>query len=131
MSLSDEQFEFFKDLTKFKRFLINHESVTKVTLGEAQRSQQIQNLYFFGYKIILNNEGYLQLKKCRRKSKKRISNHAKKVAQDLNIWINGVLTYKKRDLQFAGDYWEFLNPKNRWGGNYISFNDTSHYEHLI
>ncbi len=128
MSLSDEQYLFQKDLTHLYMWLMIQKSITKVTQGEAQRSQQIQNLYYYGYRITFGKNKLPMIYKCKPKSKKRISNHSKKLAQDLFFWINGKLTWKKSTLQFIGDYWESLSEKNRWGGNYKSWKDTPHFE---
>lgn len=34
----------------------------------------------------------------------------------------------KELLQSFGDYWELLNKKNRWGGNFKSIFDPNHFE---
>jgi len=34
----------------------------------------------------------------------------------------------KAQLQAFGDYWELLNKKNKWGGNFKSIFDPNHFE---
>ncbi len=62
------------------------------------------------------------------KSKTSASRHLVRQAIDLNIFFEGNLTYRKEDLQQFGTFWESLDPKNRWGGNWKSFIDTPHFE---
>lgn len=83
-----------------------------VTLGEAWRTQEQQDIY---------------VKTGR--SKTRDSNHLSRRAIDLNIFTpDGKLCYDKEILQPLGDYWEALHPNNRWGGNWKSFKDMPHFE---
>ncbi|GAF82677.1 unnamed protein product [marine sediment metagenome] len=112
MSLSDEQYRFIQDLTLLFEFCIEHK--IKLTGGELYRTKDQQELYFSAGK-----------------SKTMNSNHLKKLAIDLNFWIDRKLTYKKSKLQFIGDYWESLSENNRWGGNYKSFRDTPHFERVV
>lgn len=67
------------------------------------------------------------------RSKTMNSQHLKRLAVDLNFFreqANGeyVLTYEVAELQALGNYWESLDPANRWGGNWNSFKDTPHFE---
>ncbi|HLG28721.1 MAG TPA: M15 family metallopeptidase [Candidatus Brocadiales bacterium] len=120
MKLSDEQFEFLKDTIKLfdKAIKIGF----TITYGEAYRTPEQQEIYF--------RTG---------KTKTMNSNHLKRLAIDLNFFKpkeNNVLTltYAKSELQELGDYWESLNPQNKWGGNYSkwypnsTFVDTPHFE---
>lgn len=57
------------------------------------------------------------------------SMHLKRLAVDFNFFIDGELTYEKSKLQELGDYWESLDPANRWGGNWSKKKrDTPHFE---
>ena len=56
------------------------------------------------------------------------SNHLRKCAIDLNFFRDGKLIYDKNLLLEVGTYWESLNPKNSWGGNWNSFKDVPHFE---
>jgi hypothetical protein len=56
------------------------------------------------------------------------SNHLRSCAGDLYFMRDGVLVMDKASLQPLGDFWEALNPKNSWGGNWNSFKDLPHFE---
>lgn len=66
------------------------------------------------------------------------SPHRDRLAIDLNFFKPATfeLTYLKKDIQQFGDYWESLDTKNRWGGNFkdakgTSFEDTPHFERKV
>jgi predicted chitinase len=66
-------------------------------------------------------------------SKTMNSRHLKRLAVDLHFFIeqaNGALTQVEdvNTLQPLGDFWENLDPANRWGGNWKNFKDTPHFE---
>lgn len=104
-----EQHEFLKDVAKLIYFADQQGIV--LTGGDLYRSKEQQQIYI--------DEG---------KSKTLNSKHLERLAIDFNFFIKGVLTYKKKDIQVLGDYWEALNSKNRWGGNWESFVDCPHFE---
>ena len=109
-SLVTAQAQFLKDAAQ----LILHINSTPgwtCTGGELFRTPEQQKIYLA--------EG---------KSKTLASRHLVRQAIDLNIFHNGELTYAKADLQQFGDYWESISSKNRWGGNWKSFQDTPHFE---
>jgi len=56
---------------------------------------------------------------------KENSLHYKRLAIDLNLFKDGVWLKKSEDHKPLGDYWESLDPQNRWGGR---FSDGNHYE---
>jgi len=109
MSKSNEQWLFLQDVAllimEAKRLGI------KLTGGELYRTEYQQAKYFA--------DG---------KSKTMNSMHLKKLAVDFNFFIGGQLTYKKEDIQPLGDYWESLDYKNEWGGNWKSFQDVPHFQ---
>lgn len=55
------------------------------------------------------------------------SQHYKKLAADINLFLNGDYLTETSDHQEIGDYWEALDPHNRWGGRY---EDGNHYERM-
>ena len=61
-------------------------------------------------------------------SKTMNSKHLDRLAVDFNFFIDGDLTYKKKDIQELGDYWESLHADNSWGGNWKTFLDTPHFQ---
>lgn len=120
MSLSDHQFEFLKDVGRLIEYASN--KGFKITAGETYRPQLMQNYYY--------KTG---------KSKTRRSNHTRRLAIDLNFFKDRKhLTYKIEDIKPIGDFWESLNPLNRWGGDWNgndiqdeSFLDTPHFERNV
>ncbi|NPA53949.1 MAG: M15 family metallopeptidase [Aquificae bacterium] len=125
MSLVQEQSEFLKDLILLLQFIYRKGWI--VTGGELFRPQEMQELYY------------------RRGLTKTLKSwHKHKLAIDLNFFkpvpaistgkdivvVNNrkyQLTYNKKELQIFGDFWESLNRKNRWGGNF-KFVDVIHFE---
>jgi peptidoglycan L-alanyl-D-glutamate endopeptidase CwlK len=61
------------------------------------------------------------------KSKTMQSYHLKCLAIDLNFWKGGEWITDKSSLTELGEYWESLDPLNRWGGNW-TFYDPAHFE---
>lgn len=91
-----------------------------VTSGELYRSPEQQAIY---------------VKTGR--SKTMDSEHLKRCAIDLNLFLSGKLATRE-EIKPLGDFWEGLNPKNRWGGNWrglvdsgkSKFVDAPHFERL-
>lgn len=109
MSRVSEQSAFLTDFCGLILFAVEQGFV--VTAGELQRPVEMQEIY---------------VKTGR--SKTMDSYHLKKLAGDLNFFKDGQYIQDKKTLQPLGDYWEGLNPKNSWGGNWNSFKDTPHFE---
>ena len=112
MSLVVEQAQFLMDVCKLVVFATKQGFV--VTGGELFRTPEQQEIY---------------VKTGR--SKTMNSYHLKRCAIDLNFFKGGVLVYDKTVLQPLGDYWESLNKKNSWGGNWNSFKDVPHFERRV
>lgn len=91
------------------------------TAGELMRPQEMQELY---------------VKTGR--SKTMDSQHGKRLAIDLNIFVNGKLA-SREEIAPLGRWWETQNPKNRWGGSWrglvelkkSSFIDAPHFERQL
>jgi predicted chitinase len=67
------------------------------------------------------------------RSKTLDSQHLKRLAIDLNFFRPApdgslALTYDIDALRPLGDFWEGLDPANRWGGNWNNFKDAPHFE---
>jgi predicted chitinase len=67
------------------------------------------------------------------RSKTMKSLHLKRLAIDLNFFREAPdgtpkLTYEIEELRPLGEFWESLDPANRWGGNWTSFKDAPHFE---
>ncbi len=82
-----------------------------VTAGELLRPVAMQKIYV--------REG---------RSKTMNSYHLKKLAGDLNFFIDGKYIQDKKTLQEIGNHWESMHPSNSWGGNWNSFKDLPHFE---
>lgn len=118
MSLSDEQYEFYKDTLRLGAFLI--ERGIKVTYGEAERTEAQHRL-----NVTLG------------RSKAKRSRHQDRLALDLNFYFgNGWVGSKSQKeikalLLPVGEFWEALNKKNRWGGHWTDPFDPAHFERRI
>ena len=112
MSLVPEQAAFLRDVCKLIEYATEHGWV--VTGGELFRTAEQQEIY---------------LKTGR--SRTMASNHLRRLAIDLNFFRDGKLVWDKTAIAPIGAYWESLNPKNRWGGNFRSLVDVPHFERNV
>jgi hypothetical protein len=112
MKLSDHQWEFLKDVATLIMFA--ERKGYKVTGGELWRTQDQQNIYLDS-----------------NKSKASESQHQKRLAIDLNVFIANVYRTDTESYKELGDFWESLNPANRWGGNFTRIKDGNHFERVI
>lgn len=112
MSLVTEQNIFAADVARLIGFI--HDSGFAISFGECWRPPEMQELY---------------LKQGKTKTLK--SQHGDRLAIDFNFFeiVDGKLvqTYDKKKLQPIGDFWESLDKKNSWGGNW-KFLDVPHFE---
>lgn len=113
MSLVIEQAAFMEDVAKLIMYVHSIQG-WQVTGGELWRTPEQQEVY---------------VKTGRSRTMK--SNHLRRLAIDLNFFKDGRLIWDKRLLSQFGDYWESLNPKNRWGGNFKSLVDVPHFERNV
>lgn len=110
MSLLSEQWKFLQDVCKLINFIAIKGYIASG--GELWRSPETQKIYL--------ETG---------RSKTSTSYHLDRLAIDLNIFNKeGKLIIRKEDLQEIGDYWESLDSKNKWGGNFKTFLDIPHFE---
>ena len=112
MSLVAEQAAFLLDVCKLIQYA--SQSGWTVTGGEMFRTAEQQEIYL--------RTG---------RSKTMASNHLRRLAVDLNFFRDGQLVWDKAALAPIGAYWESLNPKNRWGGNFRSLVDVPHFERNV
>jgi hypothetical protein len=93
----------------------------RVRLGEVQRPIEMQEIYV--------RTG---------RSKTFDSMHIKKCAIDLVLLLDEQICTREQIMPL-GNYWESLDPKNRWGGNWrglvdsgkSSFVDAPHFERQV
>ncbi len=114
MSLVTEQAEFLLHVGELLRKAV--ESGFTVTGGELYRTPEQQALYL--------RDG---------RSKTMNSQHLRRLAIDLNFFQEEAdgslkLVYDTNVLRPLGDFWEGLDPANRWGGNWSNFKDIPHFE---
>lgn len=105
----------------------------ELTFGEAHRTQSQGLLNYFGYEVIRSGNG-IGLRKSRKLSNTLSSLHLDRLAVDFNFFVDGSLTYDFKTIKPLGDYWESLDPLNRWGGDFNNndmqdgFVDVPHFE---
>lgn len=110
MGMSDIQCKFAYDVGRLLTFAAS--LGIKITFGEAERPQEMQELY-------------LQTGK----SKAKRSKHQDRLAVDLNIFgKDGTYPADNDTYDLLGNYWERLSPENRWGGHFKSLVDKPHFE---
>lgn len=107
MTLNDKQHIFAMNLSK----LLQHVDSIGLTcsVGEVHRPPEMAEIYVKQGKGILDSQ------------------HCKKLAVDLFLFSNGKFLQKKDDYKLLGEYWESLNPDNRWGGKFPRV-DSVHFE---
>jgi len=112
----NEQILFLLDVTRLIERAF--ESGFLATGGELWRPKEMQDLYM--------KQG---------KTKTLKSYHLDRLAIDLNFFKKieerFVLVGDKKTLQPLGAYWESLDQKNRWGGNFKTILDCPHFERAI
>ncbi len=109
MKLGTKQELFTSNVAKLIQYA---ESVgLKCRMREVQRTAEQQNIY-------------LQSGATKTKNSKHINS----LAVDMYFASDGKIILNKADLQHIGDYWESLDSKNSWGGNWKKFQDCPHFE---
>ena len=134
MSLSNEQWEFAKDVAMLIIYAEAHGF--KLTMGEASRTKDQQMLYVYGKEIEKVGDT-IELVPGPIRSKTMKSDHLNRLAIDFNIFFDfdndGDRDYvtDKAVTEELGTYWKSLNNKNYWGGDFTSFLDTPHFGRRI
>lgn len=57
--------------------------------------------------------------------------HLSRLAADFNIFKDGGIVSNPDTLKPLGDYWQSLDPKNRWGGFFKTRLDLPHFERNV
>jgi hypothetical protein len=105
MTLRERQSAFARDIVRLLVFAAG--KGYEYTFGEAERPIEMQRIHVQAGR-----------------SKTMNSNHIERCAFDIHFFKDGKLCYP----QELGDFWESLDPKNSWGGNWRSFKDAPHFE---
>lgn len=117
MRLSDRQKRFAYNFYLLQEYIYTHYPEIEIVFGEAQRTAYQQ-------------EEYLRLGL----TKTLYSKHLIKCAKDVDYWHRGDFMgdmpkdEQKRILQPLGDFWESLDIRNEWGGNWTEPFDPRHYQ---
>ena len=112
MTKNQEQAEFLLDVCRLIQWATARGWM--VTGGELARPVEMQKIYI--------ETG---------RSKTMLSKHLDRLAIDLNFFKLGKYICSVEALKEVGEFWESLNPKNRWGGNFKNFKDAPHFERNI
>jgi hypothetical protein len=135
MTLVEEQFKFLMDVEKLLKYI--RERGWVVTGGELWRPIVTQRYYIeIGRSKTMNSMHLKRLaidlnffKPLSKEEYERIKEEAKGV-----VVVDGKpyrLTWKYEDIKPFGEFWESLDPKNRWGGNFKTFKDVPHFERFV
>lgn len=115
MTLREKQSIFALNISKL--IVWAYDNGYEITKGEALRTKDQQMLYFEGYKILKIGDS-LKLAKTRRKSKTMNSYHLKKLAEDLNLFIDGKYKTDKESFKPLAEHWRSLHPDNVSGSDW-------------
>lgn len=113
MKLWEQQAIFSLNVSKLIQFI--NSCSYHVTFGDAYRSPEMAAIYAQQGKGVAN------------------SLHSKRLAIDLNLFdLNGDYLSNQKFYEQFGIYWESLNERNRWGGNFTKLggkiNDGNHFQ---
>jgi hypothetical protein len=105
----DKQWKFTKDVASLIQYA--DDLGYKLTFGEAWRHVHMQKYYVaHGLSLTMN------------------SFHRKRLAVDLNLFINDKYITTCEGYEPLGEYWKSLDPqRNVWGGSW-KFSDCPHFE---
>lgn len=109
MTLRQRQSIFMRNIAQL--ILFAFEQGYELTAGEMYRTQEQQDLH-----------------RAAGRSQVKVSQHQKRLAVDLNLFIDGKYVSSSDDHRILGEYWKSLHPDNRWGGDFKSLPDGNHYE---
>jgi hypothetical protein len=106
-------------------------------LSTAQRkftrllAQLVTWAYQHGYELTLG-DAYRSAEEAKRLADLGLgiidSPHRRRLAVDLNLFVNGRYMSDTKDHEPLGVYWESLDPSCVWGGRFKSRPDGNHYE---
>ena len=112
MTLREKQSLFLQNICRL--ILWANKQGYEMTGGEFQRTESQQLLYFEGYELKKIGSD-LKLHKTVRKSKTMDSDHPRKLAFDLNLFVNGEYTNDPAHWRPIHEKWKSMHPKNYSG----------------
>jgi hypothetical protein len=107
MTLREKQSQFARDVANLIQFA--YAEGYEVTFAEAYRPPELAELYAQQGRGIRNSQ------------------HTKRLAIDLNLFLDGKYLTDSDDYRLLGCYWKSLRPENRWGGDFRR-KDGNHFE---
>jgi len=131
MSYINDQNDFLFDVCQLIKFAILEGF--QVTGSQFERPEELMLLYYYGYKIVEQNND-IKLVKTKKRSKTKKSIHGKRRAFDLNFFKDGIYINalpkeeSKPILQPLANYFKMLHPKNKWGGEFKTIYDPDHFQ---
>ena len=105
MSLSSRQAVFARNVARLIEHIFSHDGHA-ITFGEAWRPADVAEIYEKQGRGIRN------------------SLHCKRLAIDLNLFLDGEYLTSSEAHRVFGDFWESLHPANKWGGRW---GDGNHF----
>lgn len=109
MRLSEAQRAFVLDIANLITWA--YEQGLELTFGEAYRTEEQQAIYV--------RKGL---------SRTMDSWHRKRLAVDMNLFIDGEYQTSSPPYEPLGRYWKAMDPKNVWGGDFKGLGDANHFE---
>ncbi|RLI44530.1 hypothetical protein DRO61_12055 [Candidatus Bathyarchaeota archaeon] len=97
----------------------------ELTGGELHRTEDQQQLYYYGFSIEETN-GNLYLLQGEKKTKTLNSKHKNKLAVDLNLFINGKYITEGEKFAPLAAYWSKLDRRNESGSDWNY--DHNHFQ---
>ena len=127
MKLSEAQQIFAQNVARLIAWTPSNHGYS-ITLGEALRTPEQQLLYFEG-KTLAKIGSDIHFVQATRKTKTMDSQHLKKLAIDLNLFIDGEYQTGKEAYKPLAEYWKSLHPNNVAGYDWSW--DSNHFEMKI
>ena len=122
LTLREKQSLFAKNMATL--ILWAFDNGMELTVGEWQRTEDQQTLYFEGLRL-QRMGGKIKLFNSVQKSKTMFSDHLKKLAADVFLFINGDYKTDKESYGPLHKYWKTLHPNNYsgsdWGWDFVHF----------
>lgn len=138
MSLSQEQWKFFQDISKLEDKAVEYaNSIGAIIVAKERQRTPLQawaNSLPFGSKIlaVTPDSQTIPYADAVGGVGKVQSQHLNSLAEDFILIKDGKDITSIETMQPLGDYWKSLDPLNRWGGDFIHPRpDPYHFERFV